>query len=154
MTRSAKTTSPAAGTAPRANDLFAAAVPPPPELSEGARREWAGLVIVLAQLGTAKHCDMRALALLCECLATETTLRDVLATEGLTIPGADGNAKTHPAARLLESTRNQAHRLLGDFGLIPRGRVAVRAAPPSAGVNPFAALIKPKRRPIAKGETL
>lgn len=150
MARIAKTTSPAAGTAPKANDIFADAVPPPSELSEDAKREWVGLVAVLAQLGTAKHCDMRALALLCECLSTETTLRNTIAAEGLTVPGASGNLKTHPAARLLESTRNQAHRLLGDFGLIPRGRVAVKAAPPSAPENPFAALTRSKRRPIAK----
>jgi len=92
----------------------------------------------LVELGTACACDLRAFELLCECLSTERELRAVLRREGLTIPGADGNQKTHPAAKLLETSRSQAHRLLADFGLTPRGRQAVDVPPPASRVpNPF-----------------
>ena len=79
-------------------------------------------------------------------LASERQLRVTLEREGLTIDGANNNAKAHPGAKLLESTRNQAHRLLSDFGLIPRGRVAVKPIAP-ARENPFTTLIAPVRRP-------
>jgi len=59
-------------------------------------------------------------------------LRDLLRADGLTVPGAGSNLKSHPATRLLESTRNQASRMLGDFGLTPRGRLGVEIRPTSA----------------------
>lgn len=121
--RTTKTTTTTAG------DTIRSILPPPLTLSPGAVPEWNRLVATLAELGTATHADLRALELLSECLATESKLRTVLDHDGLTIPGADGNAKAHPGAKLLESTRNQAHRMLSDFGLIPRGRVAVKPAP-------------------------
>jgi P27 family predicted phage terminase small subunit len=68
--------------------------------------------------------------LLCETLASEAELRELLKKEGLTIPGADGNLKAHPAVKMLEMSRNQAHRLLNDFGLTPRAREGVAIAPP------------------------
>ena len=123
-------------TASVAGDTIREALPPPETLSPGAILEWKGLIATLAELGTATHADLRALELLAECLATETKLRAVLDHDGLTIPGADGNAKAHPGAKLLESTRNQCHRLLCDFGLIPRGRVTVKPAPKSVK-NPW-----------------
>jgi Phage terminase, small subunit len=49
----------------------------------------------------------------------------------LTIAGAGENSKAHPACKLLESTRNQAARLLADFGLTPKGRLGVDVRPPS-----------------------
>jgi hypothetical protein len=57
------------------------------------------------------------------------------AASGLTNPGADGNQKTHPAAKL---SRSQAHRLLADLGLTPRRRQAVDVPPaPSRVSNAF-----------------
>jgi P27 family predicted phage terminase small subunit len=79
---------------------------------------------------------MRALELLAEVLATEAELRELLKTEGTTILGAAGNSKAHPACKLLESTRNQAARLLADFGLTPKGRQGVDVYP-ARSANPF-----------------
>jgi len=121
-------------------DAITEPLPAPMTLSADAATEWPGIIGTLAQLGTARHADLRAIELLCEVLASERQLRDTLAREGLTIDGANDNAKAHPGAKLLESTRNQAHRLLSDFGMIPRGRVSVKPlAPPKE--NPFANLI-------------
>src|SRR4029453_7116368 len=77
------------------------------------------------ELGTLTSADLRALELLAEVLAAEAELRELLKSEGMTIPGAEGNTKAHPACKLLESTRNQAARLLADFGLTPKGRQGV-----------------------------
>ena len=101
----------------------------PDSLSEGAKSEWAPLARAVVELGVLTTADLRALALLAECLATESELRDTLEREGLTIAGAGGNRKAHPGAKLLETTRGQAMRLLADFGLTPRGRMGVDVRP-------------------------
>jgi len=105
----------------------------PDSLSAGAKSEWAPLALAVVELGVLTTADLRALALLAETLAAEAELRAVLQREGLTIPGAGGNFKAHPAAKLLETTRGQAMRLLADFGLTPRGRLGVDVRPPTGG---------------------
>jgi P27 family predicted phage terminase small subunit len=115
---------------PTALDRLRTAPPAPAHLSERARVEWKALARVCVELGVLTSADLRALELLCECLATEHELRETLKAEGLTIAGAGNNKKTHPASRLLESTRNQAMRLLTEFGLTPKGRVGVDMKPP------------------------
>jgi P27 family predicted phage terminase small subunit len=74
--------------------------------------------------------DLRSFQLLCETLAHERELRELLTKEGLLIPGADGNQKAHPALKALETCRAQAHRMLESFGLNPRSRQSVDIAPP------------------------
>ena len=101
----------------------------PDSLSAGAKSEWAPLARAVVELGVLTTADLRALALLAECLATESELRAVLQREGMTIAGAGNNRKAHPAAKLLETTRGQAMRLLADFGLTPRGRMGVDVRP-------------------------
>ena len=57
-------------------------------------------------------------------------MRELIAREGTTFVGTDGGQKRRTrAVRLLESTRNQARRLLHDLGMTPHGRVTVRPAP-------------------------
>lgn len=112
-------------------DRFKEPPAPPQGLSDRAKQEWLELARVTTELGVLTSADLRALALLAETLATEGELREVLRREGLTILGANENSKAHPACRLMESTRNQAMRLLADFGLTPRGRLGVDIRPPA-----------------------
>ena len=112
------------------------APPPPPYLSERAQVEWIRLAAVCVELGCLTGADLRALALLAECLAEETALRQLLQQEGMCIPGAGSTRKGHPATKLLESARSQAMRLLESFGLTPRSRGSVDMRP-TGGINPF-----------------
>src|SRR5947207_2461185 len=114
---------------PTALDRLRTAPQAPAHLSERASIEWKALASVCCEMGTLTNADLRALELLCECLATESELRETLKAEGLTIAGAGDNSKAHPACKLLESTRNQATRLLTEFGLSPRSRLGVELAP-------------------------
>ena len=109
----------------------------PTGLSPGAKLEWRPLAKACVQIGVLTGADLRALGLLCECLATESELSALLRAEGVTIEGGSGR-KAHPAVKLLESTRNQAARMLESFGLTPRGRQGVDVRPASAQQNPFA----------------
>jgi P27 family predicted phage terminase small subunit len=86
---------------------------------------------VLVSLGVLTRADLRSLQLLCETLAHESQLRELLVKEGHLVVGAGGVKKTHPAVKMLETTRNQAHRLLNDFGLTPRARQSVDLPPPT-----------------------
>jgi P27 family predicted phage terminase small subunit len=104
--------------------------PPPASLSEGAAEEWKRLAPVATKLGTLTAADLRAFELCCEMLATERRARSVVDREGLAVPTADGGRKGHPAVKVMETARAQAARLLGDFGLVPRGRMSIDPAPP------------------------
>ena len=121
---------------PTALDRLRTIPEPPDHLSPRAKIEWMPLATASVELGTLTSADMRALELLAEVLATEAELRELLKIEGMTIPGADRNTKAHPACKLLESTRNQAARLLADFGLTPKGRQGVDVYP-ARGANQF-----------------
>lgn len=101
----------------------------PKHLGEHARREWKRMAPVAVRLGTLTEADLRAFELLCEMLETEARARETLEFAGsYSVPTADGGQKPHPAVRIMETARNQAHRLLSDFGLTPRGRGQVSRA--------------------------
>lgn len=109
----------------RVTGRLARCPPPPAHLGETAAAEWRRLAPQAHALGTLHGCDLRAFELLCEVLATEKRARETVERDGLTVPTADGGAKAHPAVKAMEAARNQAHRLLADFGLTPRGRQGV-----------------------------
>lgn len=122
---------------PRQSAMERLKVPPDPPttLTDEAKSEWIILAASCVDLGVLSGADLRALELLCEVLASEQELRALLQKEGMTIAGAGSNAKSHPAVKLLESTRNQAVRMLSDFGLTPRGRLGVEIRPPSSALK-------------------
>ena len=104
-------------------------IPPIPDgmTNEGAK-EWRQLAPIVYGSKRLTPGDLRALQLLCECLATATALEDVILQDGPLIDSGSGGKKAHPAIKLLESSRKQAHWLLRDFGLTPRYRGSVDAA--------------------------
>lgn len=112
-----------------AGERLTEAPEPPDTLSRGAKQEWQGLACVLVELGVLTLADLRTLALLCETLATVTELENTIQREGFTIAAATGGHKAHPALKALETTRNAAHRMLGDYGLHPKARNYVSRAP-------------------------
>ena len=102
---------------------------PPDALSQGARQEWIALAPVLVELGTLCRGDLRAFEQLCETLATANSLQAVIAAEGILLKMGNGSYKTNPAQKSLETARNQAARLFTEFGLTPKARNYVSAAP-------------------------
>jgi P27 family predicted phage terminase small subunit len=103
---------------------------PPVHLSSRARAEWDRLAPVAHALGTLTEADLRAFELLTETLASEAEARETVACGGLAVPTRDGGLKPHPGVKIMECARAQAHRLLSDFGLTPRGRQGVDTTPP------------------------
>lgn len=106
---------------------------PPAGLDPAAAAEWKRLAPLLVEVGTLTAADLRALQLLAETLASAAHLAETVKREGYTVPGAAGGVKSHPCLVALAQARAQAARLLGDFGLTPRGRGSVDQAPEAAG---------------------
>lgn len=102
---------------------------PPATLSDAARAEWERLVPVLIGAGTLTTADLRALELLVTTLASADELAELVHREGVTVPAGNGGTKGHPALAGLAQARSLARALLSDFGLTPKARGAVDAAP-------------------------
>lgn len=103
-------------------DLLDEVPEPPCYLSMEAAAEWRRLAPAAIAVGGFRGADLGAFELLVEMLATERKARAILATEGYTVPVLGGGCKTHPAVRIMETARRQAHQMLNEFGLTPRGR--------------------------------
>lgn len=104
--------------------------PPAPEtLTPAAAREWDGLAAVLVERGVLTLADLRGLELLAATLAFVAELEAAIRAEGLTVPSGSGGRKGHPGLGALAQARAAAHRLLADFGLLPRARAGVDQAP-------------------------
>jgi P27 family predicted phage terminase small subunit len=105
-------------------------IPPAPRyLSAGAKREWGPLARVLVDLGVIVEADLRSLSLLCEVLASEADYREQIARDGALLTAANGTRRANPTVKMLEAARNQAARMLADFGLNPKGRQGVDLQP-------------------------
>lgn len=103
--------------------------PPPPTMSDRGVSEWARLAPQLVSGGTLTAADLRALELLCECLATADELATIVRKDGAAVPTSGGGVKGHPALSALAQARAQAAALLAQFGLTPRSRAGVEQAP-------------------------
>ncbi len=103
---------------------------PPPQLSERAAAEWRRLAPVAVALRTLPEADLRGFELLVQTLATEAEARAVIEAEGYAVPTSGNGLKPCPEVAAMERARVQAARLLGDFGLTPRGRRGLDPARP------------------------
>ena len=112
-----------------AGDRLTKAPPPPDTLSIGARQEWQSLAPTVVELGTMCRGDLRAFEQLCETLAMQSELQELVRAQGLMITTGTGSFKANPAVKSLETARNQSHRLLVEFGLTPKARNYVSRAP-------------------------
>lgn len=110
-------------------------VPEPPHyLTANAVPEWERIAPQAAAVGMAAA-DIRALALLCETLATEHALQALIESEGVTVESGSGARKAHPALAALAQARQQAANLMTAFGLNPKARQALPA--PTSGRKPW-----------------
>jgi P27 family predicted phage terminase small subunit len=115
-------------------------VPPArPHLTDLAKAEYRWLAPLMYAQNTMAAPDLRGFEMLCETLATATMAQAAIAAEGLTVITPTG-ARAHPAIKILEAARAGATRLLIEYGLTPRAREHVSAAPDEAPGNAFADL--------------
>lgn len=110
--------------------------PAPRYLSEGARIEWKRIAPVAWAQGTLAKADVRAFALLCECLHSENEARAYIAKHG----HSDELGRTRPEARAMAQARSQAVSLLKEFALTARSRTNVELTP-KEDADPFAEFV-------------
>lgn len=114
------------------------APPAPAGLSDLARAHWEELAPLAASMEILTPADLPLLKLACKTLATVDELEAAITAEGFTIECATGGRKAHPAMKALETQRNAADRMLGDFGLSPKARKYVSKAPGPSSKSRFA----------------
>ena len=98
----------------------------PSWLSEEAKVHWGRVAIMAARNNTLSENYYYTFGLLCESMADLVYLQTIIRREGLTIPGADGNVKAHPALRQLESCRAHVLKMLESFGLSAKSKKHVK----------------------------
>jgi P27 family predicted phage terminase small subunit len=115
---------------------------PPADLSEEARKHWSKLAPICMRLGVLGEADLVAFRLLTETLGTASAAEAAIKADGITVTAGSGGKKAHPALKMLETARNQATRMLIEFGLTPRARQAVGlpAGPRVGGTSRWSAL--------------
>lgn len=123
--------------APGAHARLDKAPSPPASLSDAAQVEWRALAGILVSGGMLTKGDLRALQLLAETLASVASFAAIVEREGTTVAAGAGGVKAHPALGALATTRAQAVSLLAHFGLTPKSREGVAAAPTPTPGNPF-----------------
>ena len=99
---------------------------PPSWLSAEAKVHWGRVAIMAARNNTLNENYYYTFGLLCESMADLIFLQTIIRREGLTIPGADGNVKAHPALRQLESCRGHVLKMLESFGLSAKSKKHVQ----------------------------
>jgi P27 family predicted phage terminase small subunit len=122
---------------PTAGERLTEAPEAPDAMSRGAVQEWEALAPVLVKLGTICRGDLRAFEQLCETLATANALQSVIEAEGILLKMGNGAYKTNPAQKSLEVARAQAMRMYDQFGITPKARNYVSAAPNPADYDPY-----------------
>lgn len=120
---------------PGALDRLESAPAAPAGLSPAAVLEWDWLARTTVDTGVLTRADLRALELLAQALAHESALRAAIAADGMTIPGAGGSRKAHPAIAGLGSCQSRASKMLEGFGLTPASRQTVDVRPRSADAD-------------------
>jgi P27 family predicted phage terminase small subunit len=104
---------------------------PPSWLSKEAKVHWDRVAIMAARNNTLSENYFYTFGLLCESMADLVYLQTIIRKEGLTIPGADGNVKAHPALRQLESCRAHVLKMLESFGLSAKSKKHVKEETPN-----------------------
>jgi P27 family predicted phage terminase small subunit len=127
---------------PAANTRLIDVPSPPDALSDGAKSVWADLAPLLVAGGTLTAADLPALALLARTLAAVFEYETIIRAEGATVPTGAGGVRPHPLIVALGPARSLARQMLGDFGLNPRSRQGVDAAPEAPNRDPLASFRK------------
>ena len=106
-------------------------VEPPPHLSPSARQWWQATV----EMYVLQDHHLRLLRLTCEAWDRSQQAREVLDREGLTVRGAEGGLKTHPAVAIERDSRLAVARLVRELDLDLEPPAPDRFGPPAIFSN-------------------
>jgi P27 family predicted phage terminase small subunit len=102
-------------------------VPPPAHLSASAAQWWETTI----ETYVLQEHHLRLLQLACEAWDRAQAAREMLGRDGLTVQGADGGLKTHPAVAIERDARLAVARLVRELDLDTEPPVPERFGPPA-----------------------
>lgn len=103
-------------------------------LAPAAKQEWARLAPEMGKLGLLTGLDRATFAGYCSAFAHWRAAEEMLGREGLLIPGAGGELKPHPAARLARQFGEQMLKFGLEFGMTPSARTRIHV---SSSISPM-----------------
>ena len=105
----------------------------PADLDDLAREKWAQIVDDLRSIGVLSSECGEILTAYCVAYSEWRKARDIINTEGMTIPNGSGSDKRHPNLCDLHKYRDQMNRILPELGLTPSSRGRLVSTKPSDG---------------------
>ena len=114
--------------------------PPPPELSDAAKKEWRKTGKKLVAAGVMTELDGAMLAAYVVPYTRWLEMQALLAKSSVLLKRADGTLYINPLVRIARECQEQFTRALAEFGMSPVSRTRVKATPAEA-VDPFDAFL-------------
>lgn len=111
--------------------------PPPPELSDAAKKEWRKTGRKLVAMGVMTELDGPMLAAVVVPYTRFLEMQGLLAKSSVLLKRSDGTLYINPLVRIARECQEQFTRALAEFGMSPVSRSRVKATPPEA-VDPLA----------------
>jgi P27 family predicted phage terminase small subunit len=108
----------------------AAHLTPPAWLGDLARAHWEETAPILAAHGLLTVLDVPAWSLACTAWSHLQAMGRLVEQDGATVPTAREGAKSHPAARLMQTWADAYLKVAREFGMTPSARVHLHVARP------------------------
>ena len=111
--------------------------PPPPELSDAAKKEWRKTGKQLLAVGLLTTLDTAQFAAYCQTYARWLDVSATLAKTSVLIKGQRGELIANPLLRIARDLQIQFTRALLEFGMSPSSRSRINATPTEKEEDPF-----------------
>jgi P27 family predicted phage terminase small subunit len=102
---------------------------PPAWLTPDARALWRRTLRELEPMGVMTAADSVALGLYAQALAEYIAAKELVARDGLVVPGRDGGMVANPAVRIERDRWAMVWRAGAEFGMTPSARVSLGTVP-------------------------
>ncbi len=99
----------------------------PDWLTQYAKEVWDRVIPDLIEQGVTRRVDQDALCGYCEAAASLRSATEIIAKEGLTTRGANGEVKKHPAVTIQKEAMAMLARYSAEFGLTGASRSKVKS---------------------------
>lgn len=115
--------------------------PPPPELSDAAKREWRRTGRKLLAMGVMADIDAAQFAVYCQAYTQWLDATAKINKSGMLLRDGKGGYAVNPLVRVAHDLQAQYTRALAEFGMSPVSRTRVHAAR-KEDTDPFEAFIR------------
>lgn len=108
----------------------------PSWLDAQGRREWRKIIGEIRAIGMGKTVDATALALYCDAVSRYRRLRELVETEGDSVPTVNGGVQRNPNSVAMREAAEYIHKAGQQFGFTPASRSKVDLSGPKDAEKP------------------